>query len=879
VIPSREDHTFDPPSRTYVDVVSDQMDQDYDAAALTLEWVASYDGPAANSWDEAYAVDTDSAGNIYVTGSSYGSGSGQDIVTIKYDSAGTQLWEARYNGPENSGDYGSAIAVDAAGNVYVTGYGGHSRTIDYVTIKYDTNGEQVWVARYNSPGDYSNDRAYAIAVDSDQNVYVTGRDANGDYATVKYDSNGDQIWVATYDGPANNADSPADIAVDGFGNVYVTGYSRGSGTYDDYATIKYDTDGNQVWVARHETGGSDRPKALILDAAANVYITGRSVGGASYDYATIKYDTDGNQAWIAWYDSSSSDEANDITLDPSGNVYVTGQVRSAYSNYDYATVKYNSDGVEQWVATYNGPENDLDEAYAITTDSSGDVYVTGGSIGSGEFMEYATIKYDSVMGNELWARRYDGAATGDDGAAAIVVGSSGNIVVTGGSHGSSTNNDYATIKYDSDGNQQWLAKYNGPTNEENINWFGGNTMAMDASDNAYVACYSYGNGTGYDFTTVKFDSTGNQVWAAQYNGPGNYNDYAYGMTADSSGNVYVTGVTYVDGRDRDYATVKYDSAGNQQWEATYDGPENGVDRANAIALDASGNVYVTGRSEGIGTYGDCTTIKYDSAGNQIWIARYDGPANQNDEGVAIALDPSGNIYVAGDSDVGPNNDILIIKYDSAGNELWAKTYDGPENQSDYAYYIAFDSLNNVYVSGYSNGSTGSDFATVKYDSIGNFQWAAHYDGTGHGTDMPLCLKVDSADNVYVTGMSGGTDYSRDLAIIKYDAATGNEIWIRRYSGEWTGSSDYATDIAFDSSGNIYVSGRSGGSTTHYDAACATIKYDSEGNQLWITKYKGPGNGFCGGFSIFVNSIGEVYVGGTGVGIGTGFDIIVLKYRQ
>jgi streptogramin lyase len=121
--------------------------------------------------------------------------------------------------------------------------------------------------------------------------------------------------------------------------------------------------------------------------------------------------------------------------------------------------------------------------------------------------------------------------------------------------------------------------------------------------------------------------------------------------------------------------------------------------------------------------------------------------------------------------------------------------------------------------------------------------------------------------------------SRDFATIKYDGASGDELWVTRYSGESTGSYDYGNDLAFDSSGNVYVTGRSGGSGTYYDAASATIKYDSAGNQLWIARYKGPGDSFIGTHCISVNAIGEVYVGGMGFGIGTGIDFIVLKYRQ
>src|SRR3972149_4839771 len=162
---------------------------------------------------------------------------------------------------------------------------------------------QAWVARYNGPAD-SHDYAHALAVDGQGNVYVTGEsmgsDSCYDYATMKYDSNGQQLWVARYNGPANDVDTAFGLAVDGQGNVYVTGYSRGIGTSYDYATIKYDRKGNRLWLAHYNGPGnaSDSAHSLAVDRLGNVYVTGRSYGNGD-DYATIKYDGDGHQLWVA----------------------------------------------------------------------------------------------------------------------------------------------------------------------------------------------------------------------------------------------------------------------------------------------------------------------------------------------------------------------------------------------------------------------------------------------------------------------------------------------------------------------------------------------------------------------------------------------------
>ncbi len=157
-------------------------------------------------------------------------------------------------------------------------------------------------------------------------------------------------WVARYDGPASLSDSAWDIAVDSSGNVYVTGDSTGIGTSTDYATVKYDTDGNELWVRRYNGPSywTDIAFAIAVDSSGNVYVTGQSDdSGTSRDYATVKYDTNGNELWVARYNSpaNSSDRARAIALDCSGNVYVTGGSWGSGTGWDFATVKYSPDQI------------------------------------------------------------------------------------------------------------------------------------------------------------------------------------------------------------------------------------------------------------------------------------------------------------------------------------------------------------------------------------------------------------------------------------------------------------------------------------------------------------------------------------------------------
>ena len=373
--------------------------------------------------------------------------------------------------------------------------------------------------------------------------------------------------------------------------------------------------------------GNDSAKSLAADSSENSYVTGASEGsGTVLDYATLKYNSSGTQQWKARYNgpASGNDTANAAVVDGSGNVYVTGSSLGSGSGLDYATIKYNSSGTQQWVARYNGPGNSDDIAYSDAVDGSGNVYVTGSSLGSGgTVLDYATIKYNS-SGSEQWVSRYNGTGGGNDTASKVVADSSGNVYVTGNSLSSGgTVLDYATIKYNSSGSEQWVSSYNGTGNGNDKAL----ALAVDSSGNVYVTGSSLGSGgTVLDYATIKYNSSGSEQWVSRYDGPASGNDKSTAIALGSSGTVYVTGSSLGSGTSLDYATIKYNSSGTQQWVARYNGTGNGDDTAVGISVNTmSGNVYVTGTSLGSGTSSDYATVKYNSSGTQQWATRFDGP--------------------------------------------------------------------------------------------------------------------------------------------------------------------------------------------------------------------------------------------------------------
>lgn len=432
-------------------------------------WVVTHDGSGSGP-DEVRAIEVSPDGSrIYVTAWTSAEGTGRDIAVIAYDTEGSQIWMAQFDGPINGRDFPHNLAISPGGStIFVTGESeGLGTNVDYVTLALDAEtGNQDWAARYEGETADSWDYPQSIAISPDgETVFVTGTSGPGiltwDIATVAYDAvDGSEVWTQRYASPTTDffrlAIGNAVAVGPSSDTIYITGtsVSPSGGFNSDFTTIAYDAaTGSEIWLARYDgpSQGDDQAQDLALSSDGSLlYVTGASED-TNKDYATVAYDTtDGTQLWVTRYEGPAGhDNALAIGLSPDDSrLFVTGDSRTT-QGAEMATVSYDAaDGAEMWVQRYQGPGTGFDTARNLAVAPQGDyVAITGTTYGE-EGGDLTTIVYSTANGTQLWADRNNGPADRTDEGLALAISPEGERVYSGGSvRTPSTSRDAVTIAY------------------------------------------------------------------------------------------------------------------------------------------------------------------------------------------------------------------------------------------------------------------------------------------------------------------------------------------------------------------------------------------------------------------------------------------------
>ncbi len=742
----------------------------------------------------------------------------------------------------------SASTIDTNGNLYITGGSSNEETPEgnFVTIKVNSQGTKVWEAR--QPGTpYAAEFGMAIAQDSDANPVSTGIYWNGndmDVQTVKYDADtGAIIWQATYDGGDEGLDVPTTITTDDSGNTYVAGITYRINTVA-YLTLKYDINGSLVWATRDVNPINEswnEPSAIAVDDNGNVLVTGYGSNADFWQgYYTIKYNSAGSEQWSRLYNylndtnENTNSVARDIAFDAAGNSYITGTFDTF--NETMGTIKYTSDGTQEWIRTYKY-DTDFTNAYAIEVVDNSTIYVGGNHNGGYVDDGIVLISYQTD-GTQNWIQQTENLL--NNTSAFLTLDGNGLPVI--GSMGYDEISDVyvRSYKFDTDGSQLEEASYSKAYSPvESIRQFIG--FGIDATDNLYLTFDSFFTAEGgiFQYTKVPFSSgDNNPEWTEIFSNDGGSVSQMLNAVADGS-NVYVTSTfgTIVNGEYvSNKSLVKYNENGEVAWSKIYYGSNDGLgpDFGISVQVDSSGNpvVYLIPSSFSFEPE-PSRLIKYDADGDLIWQTDSYFTSPQM---YTFFLDASDNVYIAGSSyenEADTTSKFTTAKFSSVGDNIWTQ-YTSSTNSSNNIYSInagTVDSNGNVILIG-ALGTGGFfsqtiDLAILSYSSAGSLLDLNAFHINDHNTSGTNLL-LDDSGNLYVNGtQQHQTTYEEQLLLVKFDTDLQHQ-WTSTYAENGRRVRSY--EMKQNSLGNIIVSGFS---NSLEDNKVILANYDTDGNEVWV----------------------------------------------
>jgi len=412
-----------------------------------------------------------------------------------------QEWVRQFNSGSNQNDSVTDMKTDISGNIYMCGSVEYNTNLkDALLLKYNSSGVFQWSRTWRGTGVNLNvSTGKKILFDSEGFIYVLGRASINnnviDFLLIKYNSNGDTVWVRTFDGMNEELDDANDMTVDQNNNIYITGLLYGFGNIDN-GTIKYDKNGNLKW-SKKFSGFSGRN--ILLDSGF-LYIG----GGSNYNISILKYDTLGNSIDTFYCGTKNSDGAQLMVFDSQKNLIVSGIENAKLpTRFNIVTAKISQTGVKSWLNIFNNNFDDRSEyLYDLKTDTEGNTVILVRSRNQQyNRSEVCLIKYDNDNGDSIWTRKYN------------------------------------------------LVPFSNEQPEK---------MAIDKDNNIYVIETSDSNFIFYRIVVIKYNPSGQLKWHKVYYPAVFSNSYGACISADTLGNIYASGITNYDQTgDDDIVLIKY----------------------------------------------------------------------------------------------------------------------------------------------------------------------------------------------------------------------------------------------------------------------------------------------------------------------------------
>lgn len=400
-----------------------------------------------------------------------------------------------------------------------------------------------------------------------------------------------------------------------------------------------------------------------------------------------------------------------------GKLIVTGNVETG-GDIDVVTVKYKSNGDTLWMKTQSGSlTNGADYGVDLAVNSAGDVIVIAAIENSSTAYDYAIYQYDGNTGTLDWSYSWDGIGGGNDIPTALELDAYGNIYVAGGSEASGGFSDFGIIKLSSAGSLLWTTYYDYANLHDAAS-------EIVINSQIFVTGISAGGVGDWDLATIRLNPiTGALGTINRTDIAGATMVEASAMVTDSLNNMYITGFAEVAG-DKNIQTIKLDSNLNEVWIRNYDGGFN--DLGSDLVVDNTGNVYVTGVTGKSSILNQALTVKYDSAGDLVWMREFGNiESSVGGRGEKITLNEENDVFITGTiADASNISSLFFTQYSSTGQVLLSTEFNSLGiGDTAYNIHVIADS---VYITGLSNYVGSVQMTAVKYVMLHEVDYAYFY---------------------------------------------------------------------------------------------------------------------------------------------------------